>query len=213
MKKLQLFLRFLGIALILSSVSMPLVAGVITFHPESGLMAGNGCPDGSSRMYVDEYGDLVMEHDAMALTLPSYGQDSSLAGRQSCTIRVPITLKRGFYVTSIEQQLTFSATKSTKADAAIATRTTIMESISPLTAQLSRGTEYYGDMMITSRRDDLDTATQISQYCRHGRAEDLMLQVNLAISGRRDSLSENLIVQDLGSYIGEGIELEVAACP
>jgi hypothetical protein len=116
MKKLQLFLRFLGIALILSSVSMPLVAGVITFHPESGLMAGNGCPDGSSRMYVDEYGDLVMEHDAMALTLPSYGQDSSLAGRQSCTIRVPITLKRGFYVTSIEQRLTFSATKSTKAD-------------------------------------------------------------------------------------------------
>jgi hypothetical protein len=40
-----------------------------------------------------------------------------------------------------------------------------------------------------------------------------MLQVNLAISGRRDSLSENLIVQDMGSYIGEGIELEVAACP
>jgi hypothetical protein len=213
MNKQTITLKLLGIAAMMTSASMPLIAGVITFHPESGVFAGSGCSDSSSRMYVDEYGDLVMEHDDMRLDLPAYGSDSSLAGRRACAIRVPVTIPRGFYVKTIEQNLIFSAKKSASTDAALSTRTAILEPISTFTIRLPRHDEYHGEMRLEARRDDLNHADQIARYCRTDRSEELMLQVNLAITGRRDSSAENLLVQAVGGYLGEGLEIEVAACP
>ncbi len=214
MNRMLLLRRLFEIAVMLSSVSTPLLAGVITYHPESGIYAGNGCPEGSSRIYVDEYGDLVLEHDAMILSLPAYGQDPALSGRRACTIRIPVTIPQGFYISAIEQRIAYAAIKSEGAQAQISTQTSFSsDRVSPFTAILPRDEEFTGDLMIDSRRNQLNSQSQINRYCRGDRSEEMMLRINMAMSGQRDSYAEDLIVQTIGGYISEGIDVEVSPCP
>ena len=187
-------------------------AGVLTFHPEFAVYAGSGCPQGMTRLMVDETGDLLIEHEALRLDLQQ-GVGSALAGRRACAIRVPVTLPQGFYVRSIEQQLHYSAMKSAGAESRISTRAAMSgDSVDPFTITLPLGEEIYGDNMIASRRDDLDEDISYDTYCKGSRSEEMMLQVNTVISGQRQSIYEDLLIAAYGGYIGEGIEIEIAEC-
>ena len=189
-------------------------AGIISFHPESAIYAGNGCPQGSTRISVDDYGDLLMEHDALSLDLPAYGTNQALAGRSTCSIRVPLTIPRGFYVKAIEQRLIYAANKSAGAEARIATRTALSgDTVTPFTVLLARDDKIYSESLIDSRRDQIDSRQRRQQYCSSERSEEMMLQVNIAISGQRDSIAEDLTVRSFGGYVGEGFEIEIGACP
>ena len=98
--------------------------------------------------------------------------------------------------------------------AQISTRTAISsDRVTPFTSLLAYGEEFSGGMLIDTRHDQLNRASQIAAYCRSSRSEDMMLQINLAIAGQRDSEAEDLVIQAFGGYLGEGIEIEVAECP
>jgi hypothetical protein len=202
------------ITVVSSLMSGIATAGVLTFHPESAIYAGNGCLQGRSHISVDEAGDLLIEHEDLILDLPSQGRSSALAGRRACTMRIPVTLPQGYYVKAIEQQIQYSVSKSAHAEARIATRTALSgDAVNPFTVLLAADDEFHGENMIDSRRDYLGDARRRAHYCEAGRAEDMMLQISTVISGQRDSIDDELVVAAYGGYIGEGIELEIAPCP
>jgi hypothetical protein len=196
---------------IFASVASTANAGVVTFHPESAIYAGSGCPQGATHILVDEVGDLLIEHEQLVLDLRR--GTSVLAGRKACSIRVPVSLPQGFYVKSIQQQIQYSVLKSAGAEAKISTRTALSgDYINPFTVVLPADEEIYGDNMIDARRDNLGSRSRREHYCSGTRSEDLMLQINTVISGEKDSIDQDLVVASYGGYIGEGIELEIAAC-
>lgn len=197
---------------IFASIATTANAAVVTFHPESAVYAGSGCPQGKTHILVDEVGDLLIEHEELILDLRQ--GTSVLAGRKACAIRVPVTLPQGFYVRSIQQQIQYSSLKSAGAEAKISTRTALSgDAINPFTVVLPSEDEIYGDNMIDSRRDYLGSASRREKYCSGTRSEDMMLQINTVISGQKESSDQDLVVASYGGYVGEGIELEIAACP
>jgi hypothetical protein len=201
-------------AVVTALIPLPLSAGAITFHTERGIIAGNGCPEGSSRVYTDEYGDLLIEHDDLAIRLYAGGTDRTLSARVACSIRIPVTVAKGFYVKSIEQVLNYSVLKSAGASASIATQTSFsLDMVGPFSVALSRGATQNPEIIVESRLDHLESASQIQRYCNPARADELMLRINLAISGSRRSTAQDLIVQAFGGYLGEGLEVKLGLCP
>jgi len=189
-------------------------AGSIVFHPERAVVGGNGCPQYATRLSVDEFGDLLIEHDALSISLGSNSGNAALAERKACAIRVPVTVASGYYVKSIEQRLTYSVSKSAGSEARLATRTSLSGvSLNPFTVTLPYGDEMYSDNMIDTRRDYLSRPDQRASLCQPGRPEDQMLQINVAITAQRDNGDEELLIAAHGSYIGEGFEIELAPCP
>ena len=189
-------------------------AGSIMFHPERAVVGGNGCPQNATRLSVDEFGDLLIEHDAMSISLAPSGGNPALAARKACAIRVPVTVASGFYVKSIEQRLTYAVSKSAGSEARLATRTSLSGiNLNPFTVTLPYGDEMYSDFMIDTRRDYLSRPEHRASLCQAGRSEDQMLQINVAITAQRDSAAEALLIAAHGSYIGEGFEIEMAPCP
>lgn len=188
-------------------------AGVITFLPDRAIVAGNGCPEGSTIVSVDEFGDLSVEHSELAIILPANGRDRALAARKACVVRVPVIVPTGFYVKSIEQHIIHGAIKSADAELKIASRAAFSsDNIQPFTITLPRGEEFSEAFVIDSRIDHLNEATQRQHYCQDGRAEEQMFQLNVAISGQRDSIHDDLISAAYGSRFGEGIEIEIEPC-
>jgi hypothetical protein len=189
-------------------------AGSIMFHPERAAIGGNGCPQDATRLSVDEFGDLLIEHNAMSISLAPSGGNPALAARKACAIRVPVTVASGFYVKSIEQRLTYAVSKSAGSEARLATRTSLSGiNLNPFTVVLPQGDEMHSDFMIDSRRDTLSRPDQRASFCQPDRSEDQMLQINVAITAQRDSASEEIVIAAHGGYIGEGFEIELAPCP
>lgn len=189
-------------------------ASDLVFHVENAVYAGNGCPQGSTSVSVDEFGDLYIDHAALALVLPAHGEDQALAGRKTCIIRVPVLLPKGLYVKSIQQSLHYGVAKSMGADLQLATRAAFSaDNVRPFTVSLPAGEEVYSEHSIDSRLDQFVPSRQIAKYCGENRAEETMFQMQVAISGQRESVAEDLVAAGYGNHFGEGIEIELASCP
>jgi hypothetical protein len=125
-----------------------------------------------------------------------------------------VTVAKGFYVKSIEQVLNYSVLKSAGASASIATQTSFsLDMVGPFSVALSRGATQNPEIIVESRLDHLESASQIQRYCNPARSDELMLRINLAISGSRRSTAQDLIVQAFGGYLGEGLEVKLGLCP
>jgi hypothetical protein len=188
-------------------------ANELIFHPETAIYAGNGCPQGSTAISVDELGDLYIDHSALAILLPAGGSNQALAARSTCIVRVPVTVPKGLYVKSIQQSLSYAVAKSANADLQLASRAAFSsDSVHPFIISLPAGDEVYSDHSIDTRLDHLDSAKQRAKYCRDERPSEMIFQVQIAISGQRDSVMDDLLAAANGSHIGEGIEVELGSC-
>lgn len=189
-------------------------ANELIFHPETAIYAGNGCPQGSTSISVDELGDLYIDHTALAILLPANGENQALAARRTCLVRVPVTVPKGLYVKSIQQSLSYAVGKSANADIQIASRAAFSsDSVHPFIISLPVGDEVYSDHSIDTRLDYLDSAKQRAKYCSDERPEQMIFQAQIAISGQRESVMDDLLAAAYGSHFGEGIEVELASCP
>jgi hypothetical protein len=187
-------------------------ASMITYHTERAVLGGTGCSQQNASLFVNDFGDLEIHMDGMFMALTS--ENTLTADRKSCAIRVPITIPKGYYVRSIEQRLAYAISKSAGAQASLATRTSIGGlTVNPFTVYLPRGDEIYSENLIDSRRDFLGTTANIATQCSAGNPEDRMLQINMAASGQRDNLDEELSIYTGGAYLGEDFEIELAECP
>lgn len=189
-------------------------ANELIFHPENAIYAGNGCPQGSTTITVDELGDLYIDHSALGISLPANGDNQALAARSTCLVRIPVTVPKGLYVKSIQQTLSYSVAKSVNADLQLASRAAFSsDSVHPFIISLPAGDEVYSEHSIDTRLDHLDSAKQRAKYCRDERPDQMIFQVQIAISGQRESAGDDLIAAAYGSHFGEGIEVELANCP
>ena len=188
-------------------------ANELIFHPETAIYAGNGCPQGTTTISVDELGDLYIDHSALAILLAGGGDNQALAARSTCLVRVPVTVPKGLYVKSIQQSLSYAVAKSANADIEMASRAAFSsDSVHPFIVSLPAGDEVYSDHSIDTRLDNLDSAKQRAKYCRDERPEEMIFQVQVAISGQRDTVMDDLLAAAFGSHFGEGIEVELASC-
>lgn len=189
-------------------------ASEIVFHADQAVYAGNGCPQDSTSVSVDEFGDLYIDHTALGLVLPAQGENEALAGRKACTIRVPAFIPKGFYVKSIQQSLHYGVAKSVGADLQLATRAAFSsDTVRPFNVSLPTGFDVYSQYSLDTRLDQFVPSKQIVKYCGENRAEETMFQLNVVISGQRESVMEDLVAVDYGNHFGEGIEIELANCP
>lgn len=203
--------KFVQIALI--GLAQNSYGSIINYHVERAIVAGNGCNAANSSVTVDEFGDLAIAHDNLAIVLPAHGPDQSLAARKSCVVRVPVTIPRGYYIKSIQQQIMHGAAKSEGAEIRIASRATFSsDAVTPFTILLPRDEAIYADFMIDSRTDVFSDSRQRQKYCASDRPEEQMFQLNVVLSGTRNSVNEDLVSAAYGSRFGEGFEVEVKSC-
>lgn len=213
MKQIHQMISVVGACLASLTLTSIASASEIVFHPEAAVYAGNGCPLGSTSITVDEFGDLYIDHSILAILLPANGENQVLAARRTCISRIPAKVPRGFYVKSIEQRLIYGVAKSAGADLQLASRAAFSsDSIRPFIVSLPKGEEVYSENSMDSRIDNLNPAKQKAKYCNDTRAEEMIFQVQIALSGQRDSAMEDLVVASYGSHFGEGIEIKLGSC-
>lgn len=188
-------------------------ASELTFHPETAIYAGNGCPQGSTTISIDEMGDLQIDHSGLGIFLFGDGQSETLAARSTCLVRIPVTVPKGLYVKSIQQSLSYAVAKSANADLQLASRAAFSsDSVHPFIISLPAGDEVYSEHSIDTRQDHLDSVRLRAKYCNDSRSENMIFQVQIALSGQRESAMDDMAVAAFGSHFGEGIEIELASC-
>ena len=187
-------------------------AAAITFHPERGIIGGNGCSAESSSIKVNEFGELEIHYDNMMIAMSP--QTSLMADRRSCSVRIPISIPHGYYIESLEQRLAYGVSKSADTIVSVATRLSLAGlQVSPYTVTIPYGDEFHSDYVLDTRRDFIGTDAHIRTQCRDDQPTDTMLQLNTVISGQRQSAYDELYVTSNDSYIAEGYEIELAPCP
>jgi len=196
-------------SLLISSIA---TAGIITFNPEASVVAGSGCPQGSTDIYLDDFGDLNIDYHSLAIQLG--GNTSALAQRKACVVRIPVHIPHGYYMKTTEQQLIYGVRKSSGSSLKIASRAAVSgDKVTPLTVDMPLGSVIAEQSKIDYQPGELNEAQQIRKYCESERSEDTIFQINVAVSAQRSSVRETVQLKAYSQILGEGMELEVAPCP
>lgn len=138
------------------------------------------------------------------------GHGDELAARQNCSIRIPISTTRGWYIGEIEQHLSHYLLKSRGARVSIATRATVANAaVSPFTISYPSATAFRG--IYDNSRIDLLTeqAAYVHSWCRNPSG---IYKFNVAISAMRDS-HQAVVIAGVEEDIRLDLSLRSSLCP
>jgi len=176
----------------------------ITWRTLSAFLQGTGCHGTANPPTIPNEdawaiaagADVSMVFTRMTIDLPGNGADPSLAQRKNCSIRIPVTIARGFYVGQVTQTLSVGATKSDNVDIDGGARSTFFNL--PLTsphphAFAGPGTAFNNGQLSAAMHDLFGPFS----FCNVPGSNAIisgLFQSNLVVSGVRATSAENLII-------------------
>lgn len=175
-------------------------------------LSGTGCPSGSgSAAVVSEPGGVRIDLPEMKVDLSTTAQ---LADRKACSIRIPIEIPAGFYVSKVDNKLAYSLARTAGTTAGISTNVGFFgNGAQPFTVNHPTGVPESLPNASALRSDTYASSSPEAQgMCRNTRPTAGLLAVNVAISARRDGPGESLFVMLKPMSIREGIEIELSPC-
>jgi hypothetical protein len=184
------------------------------------IIQGSGC-NGTAGPNQDAWAiaagqDVAIVLTRMTIELPGNGPDAVLAQRRQCSVRLPVTIAAGYYLSSLAQTMIVGATKSDNVDIDGAARSTFFNlplSSPRIHAPAGPGTAINSSQLSASV-EDLFPAS--SFFCRPGSdAEDVsgFFSSNIAVSGTRATSADDLLVSTDALDVRWDVATTVSACP
>jgi hypothetical protein len=135
--------------------------------------------------------------DPATITVGPPAPRAPLGFRTNCSIRVPVELPKGFYLSDLSQTITYGILKDKKAEAKVSVSTSFFSNpITPLTITAPWNVEVNEPMKTASRADTFLVTTPPSRSaCRGTGTFHGLYKAEFAITGRRESDTNNLIVK------------------
>lgn len=160
------------------------------------VIAGTGCQKDVDAFATTNGNDLAIVFTNLGVNLPGSGASNQLADRKNCTVRVPASIAKGVYIGQLTQQFTYGVTKTAGANASVATRSTFFGfNVSPYTWSVPQGVDINEPLMTQSRVDNFAVNSPWWQgWCNPNRPLQGLYQANIAVSGQRNNMWEDLIV-------------------
>lgn len=193
--KLSRKLSLVAVASLVSSASF--AQQTVQWDSQRAILAGSGCAKDIDSFVTDNGNDLSIVFTRLGVDLPG-GGSRTLAGRSSCVARVPATIAPGVYIGELSQSVSFGVTKTARTLGSLATRSTFFGfNVSPYTINLPYGQAMNEPLVVQERKDLFSVHTKpswISGWCARNRAPKGLYQANIAVSGQKDSSTDDLIM-------------------
>ena len=182
----------------------------VTFNVGGAIFSGNGCSNLNTTVTASG-GNLHVGLAGLRIALPP--GSSQLSERKACSVRVPIDIPAGYYVSKLSQSARYGVEKSAHATASLSTHATVMGLVvTPETVQFAAGSAVTLPNGTLARTDWFSPGSQAALGMCNARPSAGLFAANLALSGQR-STSDNLAVSVADFDFREGFELELTACP
>jgi hypothetical protein len=178
------------------------------------LATGSGCssvgerPDTFFISAGNEF-SVVMERLGMNLT----GTAAPLTERINCSIRVPVRLPKGFFVSRMSHQMSFSVDKSMHSKGTVALQTSLFNAITARDdVALNHGEQY--DSALAVLKTAAATGEQAQKSCEATEDTLGIFAANIALTGLREAHDEFIRVAPVDGQtlrLSHGIEIEPCA--
>lgn len=207
-----------------SCLSLGMLSGVAAYGQQSvqwdvnspsTIIAGTGCQKDVDAFASANGNDLAVVFTRLGVDLPG-GGSSVLAERKNCVVRVPATIAPGIYIGRLTQRLSYGVTKTAGSTVSLATRSTFFGfGVSPHTVNLPYGSSVNQPLLTTQRIDDFAVRTTPSWYsgwCSPNRAPRGLYQANIAVSGQKSNMNEDLIAFVDGLDLKYEVQASLVRC-
>jgi hypothetical protein len=160
--------------------------------------------------------DLSVVFANLKVNLPANGENVDFAGRAQCSIRIPVEVTRGFYISDLEQTFTTTATKSDNSNLSVGATSTFfnlpVEGVN-IQAAAGPGTAFVSSKLSATSHD----ALRVNAFCKSLAAGENSLKgifrSNVAVSAQRDSELDDAILGTDGTDVRLDIATKWLACP
>lgn len=183
----------------------------IAWDTAGATLTGTGCMAG------DATAKLVPAPHGVRIDLPELKIDlksgAPLAERKACSIRIPVEVPAGYYVSKVDHELAYSVRRSAGTSATAAITVALFGTpSSPLTVRHSEGRAESRRSASAHRSDTYASSSPEAQAMCGARPTAGLLAVNLAITAQRNSGDRvSLAIKPMS--IREGVEIELSPCP
>ena len=187
----------------------------LIWRPELAVANGSGCrlQNGVGDPVVVAFGSTVsvlfglMGVDSlMGVDLPAGGPNQRLADIKNCSVRIPVTIPRGYYIVELTQTLTYGVNKTHGSSGKITTLDSILDSsVGSLSVAIPRGS--IQQPALTESKTRYLRIEACGASSRSG-----FYRTDVATSGQRDSSRETFILRAEGVDIHYDIKCRTRAC-
>jgi len=159
------------------------------------IIAGTGCTKDVDAFVLANGNDLAIVFTALGVDLPG-GVGTQLSDRKNCAVRVPASIAKGQYIGELTQSYTYGVVKSAGSNGSISTRSTFFNfPVNLLGLNFKHGETLNVSQARISRKDLFQVNTPwYHGWCNPNRSLSGLYQGNLAVSGQRDTETEDLIM-------------------
>jgi hypothetical protein len=190
------------------------VAPSARWEKEAVLLGGTGCFLDVDTTVSTAGNDLnvIFSNLGVDLGAPS---NANLSESRSCELKVPLTIRPGFYPDSWDQSLVFGARKTAGASASlVATGQVVGTNLPSPSVNLPAGTA----LAVASQKSDTVASTDVlaglrSAFCRAGRGENLEVAVRFTASGRRATVGDAVVAFGAQEDLRWSVRTSWKACP
>lgn len=172
---------------------------------------GSGCNStgpNPNTVFVAFGNDVAVLFSTFGVDLPAGGTDARLADLKSCQIRIPATLREGFYFSQLKQTLTYGVVKSANSTGKISANSTFFnQPVAGFTVNLPSGAA--NNPAITQSKT---TPFLVTSACG-GTPLSGLFRSDLAVSATRANAGQSVIVATQGFDLRYEITIPILLCP
>lgn len=209
-------LALLGLTALLP-ITQTAKAQSVSWDVEKAIALGSGCnSQASSDRPIDTFfeangNELIVKVATLRVTLPSNGE--LLSDRQNCSLRVPLQVESGFYISAIEQKISFGVAKSSSSLGSISARSTIFNApVAPLTELFTQGKVMYEPKKTVTRKDEFNGEEFVALIRNWCRAPQGIYKHDISLSAQKEDENEFIRLRVDGN-IDVNVTADLKACP
>lgn len=191
--------------------------GSIVWDDAAASLQGSGCIKDTNAFVLAGGADISVVFSSLGFSLSGQGP---MAANRQCNMRLPASIPQGRYISTLDQTLLFGALKTPGSEAAFRLKARFFnQDVGSPQFTFGRG-QSVNDPQRTERRQDRfapgrpgPSGPWIGAWCKGDRPREGAFQGQIAVTGKRDSKTEDLVLFVDGLDLRFEIEAVLAACP
>lgn len=195
--------------------SQDALASSISWDVSNAIAQGSTCTTGddstpANTFFVVNGSDVSVLMPPVKVALEGAGE---LAGRASCSVRIPLSIESGYYPSVILQSFTYSVRKSEGSLGSISTRHSVFNApVSPLTVSFPLGIELERNHRTARHGTVFSEGSHRSLIASWCRSPSGIYKFDMAASGQRQSEADTFVVESEGDILID-LSFGLQPCP
>ena len=184
-------------------------APAIVWDTDNALALGTGCSSrAGDAAFISSGNSVAVLFSKLGVDLPAGGTSNALTGLKSCSVRIPATLRKGFYFSELIQTITYGVNKSYDSSGTITSLASFFNKpVASFTVNVPRGVKSSPAIPTSKTNAFLVNASCFSGYDLKG-----LYRGDLSVAGTRASKNESIILTTEGLDLRYEITCPIRLC-